>query len=64
MTAVTTVRTAGEPSALCASVGVSRASLYRHQRPAVPPRPRPARAASPRALGPGERQAVLDVLHT
>ena len=64
MTAVTSVTTRGEMSALCAGVGVSRASLYRHQRPAVPPRPRPARAASPRALGPGERQAVLDVLHT
>ena len=64
MTAVTSVTTRGETSALCAGVGVSRASLYRHQHPAGPPRPRPTRAASPRALSPGERQAVLDVLHT
>ena len=64
MTAVTTVTTPGETAALCASVGVSRASFYRRQRPAGPPRPRPARAAPPRALAPSERQAVLDVLHS
>ena len=63
MTAVTTVTTTGATSALCASVGVARASFYRRQRPAGPPRPRPARAASPRALHPGERLAVLEVLH-
>ena len=56
MTAVTTVTTPGETTALCASVGVSRASFYRRQRP--------ARAAPPRALAPSERQAVLDVLHS
>ena len=61
MTAVTTVTTPGETAALCASVGVSRASFYRRQRPAGPPRPR---AAPPRALAPSERQAVLDVLHS
>ena len=64
MTAVTTVTTTGETSALCASVGVSRAAFYRRRRPASPPRPRSARAPSPRALGAGERQAVLDVLHS
>ena len=64
MTAVTTVTTPGETAALCASVGVARASFYRRQRPAGPPRPRPARAAPPRALAPSERQAVLDVLHS
>jgi hypothetical protein len=64
MTAVTTITTKGETSALCASVGVSRASFYRRQRPAAPPRPRAARAPSPRALRPDERQAVLDVLHS
>ena len=35
MTAVTTVTTPGETAALCASVGVSRASFYRRQRPAA-----------------------------
>ena len=64
MTVVTTVTTPGETAALCASVGVSRASFYRRQRPAGPPRPRPARAAPPRAVAPSERQAVLDVLHS
>ena len=64
MTAITTVTSTGETSALCASVGVSRASWYRRQRPAAPPCARMARAASPRALQPGEREAVLDVLHS
>ena len=48
---------------LCDALGVSRATAYRawHRErfPRVPkPRPKPARA-----LGDGERQAVLDVLH-
>jgi hypothetical protein len=50
--------------ALCASVGVSRPAFYRRRCPASAPRPRAARAPSPRALGAGERQAVLDVLHS
>jgi len=62
MTAITTVTTVGETSALCASVGVSRAAFYRRQRPTAP-RPRSPRVPSPRALSPSERQAVLDVLH-
>lgn len=63
MTAVTTVTTRGETAALCASVGVSRAAYYRQQRPAATRASRP-RAASPRALRPEERQAVLAVLHS
>lgn len=63
MTAVTSLTSPGETSALCASVGVSRASFYRRRRPA-PSRPRRVRIASPRALCPDERQAVLDVLHS
>ena len=64
MTAVTSVTATGETSALCASVGVSRAAFYRRQRPAGPARVRASRLASPRALRPDERQAVLDVLHS
>jgi len=63
MTAIGSVTTAGETAALCASVGVSRASWYRRQRPAGL-RPHRARRPSPRALPPDERQAVLDVLHS
>ena len=64
MRAIEAVTTPGETAALCHSVGVSRAALYRRRRPApraTPPRPR---APSPRALGATERQAVLNVLHS
>ena len=48
-------------SAACRSLGVPRATLYRHRRPSLPvpavPRPKP-----PRALSEQERQQVLDVL--
>jgi len=63
MAVVTLVTTPGETSALCAGVGVSRASFYRGRRER-PARPRPRRTPSPRALTPVERQAVLDVLHS
>jgi putative transposase len=63
MTAITTVTRTGETSALCASVGVSRAAFYRRCHGASP-RPRAPRTPSPRALGADERQAVLDVLHS
>ena len=45
----------------CAALGVARASVYRQRHPAVPGAGRPA---SPRALVPGERRAVLETLHT
>ena len=44
----------------CAALGLPRASYYRRRRP---PRAAPARPSSPRALSPGERSAVLAVLH-
>ena len=48
-------------AAACRALGVPRAAIYRRQAPVAPsPDPGPA---SPRALSPGERQAVLDVLH-
>ncbi len=61
MRAIAAVTTAGETAALCESVGLARATLYRRRQPARPPTPT-VRAASPRALVPAERQAVLDVL--
>jgi putative transposase len=54
----------GDTSALCQSVGVSRASVYRRRPPVRPPPPRAPRAPSSRALVLAERQAVLDVLHS
>ena len=64
MRAIEAVTTPGETAALCQSVGVSRASLYRRRRPAPPSTPPRPRAPSPRALDAPERQAVLDVLHS
>ncbi len=64
MIAIEAVTTRGETTALCQSVGLARATLYRHRRPARSSTPRPRRAPSARALGPAERQAVLDVLHS
>jgi putative transposase len=45
----------------CRASGVPRASLYRRRRPVAVPRPHPT---PPRALAAGERQRVLDLLHT
>jgi putative transposase len=63
MVAVEAVTTTGETAALCQSIGLGRATLYRRRRPARSSTPRP-RAPSARALVPAERQAVLDVLHS
>ena len=63
MLAIEAVTTIGETAALCQSVGLSRASLYRRRQPARSA-PSTVRAASSRALVPAERQAVLDVLHS
>jgi putative transposase len=49
--------------AACASLGVSRASLYRATCTPAPPTMR-QRAPSPRRLSDDERQAILDVLHS
>ena len=64
MRAVAAVTATGATSALCQSVGVSRASFYRRREPARPAPPRSRRAPSPRALGAAERQVVLDTLHS
>lgn len=63
MIALEAVTTPGETSALCQSIGLARATLYRRRQPVRPSTPT-VRAASPRALVPVERQAVLDVLHS
>ena len=47
----------------CRSLGLPRASLYRMRPPAAAEASRP-RPAPPRALSAGERQAVLDTLHS
>jgi hypothetical protein len=49
--------------ASCASVGASRATLYRGTRP-VPPRAPRQRAPNPRRLGDDERQAIVDAMHS
>ena len=63
MVAIDAVTTFGETAALCQSVGLARATLYRRRHPVRPSTPT-VRAASSRALVPAERQAVLDVLHS
>jgi putative transposase len=63
MIALEAVTVKGETSALCQSVGVVRATLYRRRRPMPASTPNP-RQPSSRALVPAERQAVLDVLHS
>jgi len=63
MVAIEAVTTTGETAALCQSVGLARATLYRRRQPARVSAPSP-RAPSSRALVPAERQAVLDVLHS
>jgi putative transposase len=63
MVAIEAVTTIGETAALCQSVGLARATLYRRRQPARPLTPT-VRTASSRALIPAERQAVLDVLHS
>ena len=63
MIALEGVTTNGATSALCQSLGLARATLYRRRQPARPLTPT-VRAASSRALVPAERQAVLDVLHS
>ena len=63
MVAIEAVTAPGETAALCHSVGLARATLYRRRQPARVSAPTP-RAPSSRALVPAERQAVLDVLHS
>jgi putative transposase len=47
----------------CAALGLSRATLYRQTQPTMPPMPT-VRAPGTRRLGDGERQAILDALHS
>ena len=64
MIAIEAVTTTGETAALCQSVGLSRAGFYRRRQPTRPSMPMPPRTPPPRALAAGERQAILDTLHS
>ena len=64
MTAVEEVAPGLGMALACRALGLPRASLYRMHRPVDPDTSRPKRPASPRALSAGERQAVLDTLHS
>ncbi len=63
MVALEAVTVKGATSALCQSVGLARATLYRRRQPARSSTPT-IRAASSRALVPAERQVILEVLHS
>jgi putative transposase len=60
MTAATKLAPTVGLVAACAALGIARATVYRRRRP---PAAAPVRRPSPRALQPGEQQAVLDTLH-
>ena len=64
MSAIEAVGAEVTTAALCRSLDVSRASLYRRREGEAPQGPKPPRAKHPRALDPVERQAVLDKLHS
>ena len=64
MIAIEAVAVDVDRSAVCRSVGISRASFYRRRHPVGPSTSRSPRAPSPRALVLVERQAVLDLLHS
>jgi len=64
MTAATQLASQVGTAPACAAVGVSRATLYRHRQVAEPARPKKPRPTPPRALSTGERQIVLDTLHS
>src|SRR5262245_39098784 len=63
MSAIEEVGPAANTVALCRSLGLPRATLYRHRLPVRPKRARAARVKPPRALLPEERGEVLDILH-
>jgi putative transposase len=64
MSAIAEVGTEVPTAPLCESLGVSRAALYRWRQPKRAMEPKPPRASHPRSLGPDERQAILDILHS
>jgi len=64
MSAINAVGTQVPVVALCRSLGVSRAAVYRRRQPRLVRAEGRGRAASPRALAIDERKAVLDTLHS
>ena len=64
MSAIAEVGSEVPRAPLCFSLGVSRAALYRWRQPKLATEPKLPRARHPRSLGPDERQAILDTLHS
>jgi putative transposase len=64
MSAIAAVGSEVSLAPLCVSLDVSRAAFYRWRQPKLGVEPKAPRARHPRALGPEERQAVLDTLHS
>ncbi len=50
-------------AAACSALGLNRATMYRSTSPTPPPVPR-ERTVHPRRLSDGERQAIVDVMHS
>jgi putative transposase len=64
MSAIEEVGCAANTAVMCRSLGLARATLYRHRRPVRPKRERGGRMKPPRALLPEERSEVLEILHS
>jgi putative transposase len=64
MTAVEEVAPEVGTAPACQALGLPRASLYRMRQTSDPEASRPSWPTPPRALAPGEREAVLDTLHS
>ncbi len=65
MSAIAELRTQGILARdACDALSMPRSTYYRKQRPKVSGKAGAPRPTPPRALPPGDRQAVLDVLHS
>jgi putative transposase len=64
MSAIEEVGPAASTAVMCRSLGLARATLYRHRQSVRPQGERVARVKPPRALLPEERSEVLKILHS